>query len=97
MPSAETLSRWVPIIIEYGTYLDRHDLSEMLNRCLSLSANTAAIQLFEFLTSPRLDFKKPFIVPGENSDDEKKSDVELGFRGDYHLSHETWTKNSSHD
>jgi len=92
IPSAESLSRWVPVIIEYGTYLDRHDLSEMLNRCLSLGADTAAILLFEFLTSPRLDFKKLLILPEEYKTEERKSDVELGFRGDYHLSHETWAK-----
>jgi hypothetical protein len=92
MPTAEAMSRWVPILIEYGTYLDRHDLSEMVARCLSLGADTAAIQLFEFLTSPRLDLKKPLIFPGDDPNVERKSDVELGFSGDNHLSHETWTK-----
>lgn len=90
-PPDEVFSMWVPILIQNGTFpLDQFNLVQVLRRTFDAGAEAAFIQLFSFVTAPRLELKKPLVWSEEELT--KKADIELGYRGDDHQLREIWEK-----
>lgn len=90
-PPEAVFSKWVPILIQNGGFpLDHFNLAQVLRRTFDVGAEAAFVQLFSFITAPRLDLKKPLVWSEEEPP--KKSDVELGYWGDQHQLEEIWEK-----
>ncbi|MBW2121396.1 MAG: DUF4020 domain-containing protein [Deltaproteobacteria bacterium] len=85
VPDQNTLLRWTPIMLQNMQPCDATVLLELLKRCLEVEADSAVIQWFELLTTPRLKLRESFVGNGQTS-------AELAFPCDFLLLEEVWNK-----
>ncbi len=88
--SKETLSRWIPILLQNNTLEGRFEYTEILKKAIKQRAISAAVQLFTYLIKPSLFVEKSLIWPEEDEKSELKTEVRLDFFADDHDLGDVW-------
>ena len=92
VPDMDTISRWVPILLQSKPLGRPHEFTELLKRALKQGASAATVQLFEYLTRPHLNLRKRISLQVKDSREEPQTDTEIGFYGDHYLLSEVWER-----
>jgi len=92
LPNKETISRWIPILLQNKTLGGQFEYSELLKRAIKQEAITAAVQLFTHLTRPSLSLEKALMWPEDEAESKVKVDARFKFLGDYHRLNDVWEK-----
>jgi len=92
VPNKDTISRWIPILLQNNALGNPSEYSELLGRAIRQGAISAAAQLFTYLTKPRLLLEKALMWPEEEAENKVRVDARLEFLGDYHLLNDVWEK-----
>lgn len=90
-PDRETLSRWIPLLIQGDLKAAAISHCELLERALETEALPAAILLVEYLTRPYLVVNPPFELDEYDSTN-TKARMKLDYQGDYDHLHDVWEK-----
>lgn len=89
-PDQDPISRWIPILLENKTIGYHFEFISLLKHALRQGAITAAVQLFEYLTKPRLILKKGIVWSEEDASKDFKTDIDLAFYRDHSLLNKIW-------
>ena len=92
LPDKNTISRWMPILLQNDSLGDRFNHTQLLRRAIKQGAISAAVHLFTYLTKPQLLLRKAFMWPEEEEENKVRADAELEFIGEYNSLNDVWNK-----